>query len=67
MCTTDVRRAMSNSDYHLFREHELDDLVQWAVQDLQQDQPLQVHKEAGGWERGNWWGVWRVVRKTQPS
>lgn len=54
----------TNSDYHLFREHELEELVQWAARDLQQ--PVQVRKEAGGWERGNWWGVWRVVRQAPP-
>lgn len=56
----------TNSDYHLFREHELDELVQWAARDLRQTQSVQVQKEAGGWERGNWWGVWRVIRQTPP-
>lgn len=44
------------TDYHLFREHELDHLVNEAARDM----PRKVVKEAGGWEKGNWWGIWRV-------
>lgn len=53
--------------YHLFREGELEDLVAWAVRDLAQGAagdtkpaPLAVPQVASGWDKGNWWGIWRV-------
>jgi hypothetical protein len=66
MCTNDVRilKLMLKKDYHLFRENELDGLVDDAAHACAQDMhsnDLCIVKEAGGWEKGNWWGIWRVV------
>lgn len=56
-------------DYHVFREGELDHLVEWAAHDLQQQAAassphahIRLPKIASGWDKGNWWGVWRVER-----
>lgn len=55
-----------HADYHLFREGELQHLVAWAVRDLQERDPpashtnISVPQIASGWDKGNWWGVWRV-------
>lgn len=67
-CTNDVgTEECAHLDYHLFREGELEDLVAWAVRDLAQGAagdtkpaPLAVPQVASGWDKGNWWGIWRV-------
>lgn len=57
----------ADADYHLFRQGELEQLVEWAVDDLQENATspkavarLAVPQIASGWDKGNWWGVWRV-------
>lgn len=58
-----------NRYYHVFRSGELDSLVTDAAHTMQavhrrprtaQTEAVDVVCEASGWERGNWWGVWRV-------
>jgi hypothetical protein len=56
-----------STDYHLFEATELESLVDEAIADLSDafrtvtdGPPIQVQKEDSGWERGNWWGVWKV-------
>lgn len=67
MCTIDVRTlGTTNADYHLFREHELEELVEEAARHYgRTNASIHVVKEVGGWEKGNWWGVWRVVQKAR--
>ena len=63
----DADRPVYNRYYHMFRSGELEALVADAAATM----PLvhrraggatqvDVLRETGGWERGNWWGVWRV-------
>ena len=63
-CTNDVRVDANGIDYHLFRDGELERLVEWAARDLAGHAPsnarLAVPQIASGWDKGNWWGVWRV-------
>lgn len=60
--THDQKQDVHHRYYHLFREHELDELVNDAAQHYA-DTGIRVVKETGGWEKGNWWGVWRVVQR----
>ncbi|KAN0065282.1 tRNA methyltransferase, has a role in tRNA modification [Thecaphora frezii] len=55
--------------YHVFRSGELEALVDEAAAQMRvvhhrrndgQPGPVRVVCEVSGWERGNWWGVWRV-------
>lgn len=66
---TEAARPVYNRYYHMFRTGELESLVADAAATMQPvhrrrgaTQPDRVHvvREASGWERGNWWGVWRV-------
>ncbi|KAE8211427.1 hypothetical protein CF327_g4822 [Tilletia walkeri] len=52
--------------YHVFREGELEDLVDKASHSLD-DPDVDVVLQGSGWERGNWWGVWRVQRPAHRS
>ncbi|SJX65080.1 uncharacterized protein SRS1_15906 [Sporisorium reilianum f. sp. reilianum] len=65
----DAARRVYNRYYHMFRTHELEALVADAAASMPrvhrrsngaQAERVHVVHEAGGWERGNWWGVWRV-------
>lgn len=58
--------------YHLFEATELESLVEEAVQGLPQSVVesvsaqgeslrLDVKREDSGWERGNWWGIWKCL------
>ncbi|PWN23877.1 S-adenosyl-L-methionine-dependent methyltransferase [Microstroma glucosiphilum] len=54
--------------YHLFEATELESLVDEAIADLSESvrtqvggPPIQIQKEDSGWERGNWWGIWKVL------
>ncbi|CAO1619029.1 unnamed protein product [Parajaminaea phylloscopi] len=58
--------------YHLFEATELDTLVDEAVKELPPSMSetetasghrlrLVVSREDSGWERGNWWGIWRCT------
>lgn len=68
--TEDVSRPVYNRYYHMFRAGELEALVADAGATMsavhQRERggvggnKIEVVKEASGWERGNWWGVWRV-------
>lgn len=57
---------VTRADYHLFEETELESLVSEAVEDLSDSirgaPSIRVVREDSGWERGNWWGVWKVTR-----
>ncbi|CAD6919094.1 unnamed protein product [Tilletia controversa] len=52
--------------YHVFREGELESLVDKAAQTLDDGHlhqgGIEVVLQGSGWERGNWWGVWRVEK-----
>ncbi|KAI3487310.1 hypothetical protein L1887_48895 [Cichorium endivia] len=63
----DESRPVYNRYYHMFRAGELERLVADAAECMPavhrkgaQPRTIRVLREAGGWERGNWWGVWRV-------
>ncbi|SPO49062.1 uncharacterized protein PSANT_06753 [Moesziomyces antarcticus] len=63
----DESRPVYNRYYHMFRAGELERLVADAAESMpavhrkdSQPRTIRVLREAGGWERGNWWGVWRV-------
>ncbi len=60
---------MYNRYYHVFRSGELERLVGEAAASMpavhrrHRDagrEKVKVVQESGGWERGNWWGVWQV-------
>lgn len=66
----DTERPVYNRYYHMFRAGELEALVADAAATMPpvhrrrgasaMDEKIEVVREASGWERGNWWGVWRV-------
>lgn len=61
----DASRPIYNRYYHMFRVGELEALVADAVASMPPVhrgglEGVEVVHESGGWERGNWWGVWRV-------
>ncbi|TKY88579.1 hypothetical protein EX895_002568 [Sporisorium graminicola] len=66
----DAARPVYNRYYHMFRAGELESLVADAAATMPslhrrlrgsgEVEGVEVVHEAGGWERGNWWGVWRV-------
>ncbi|SNX86414.1 uncharacterized protein MEPE_05123 [Melanopsichium pennsylvanicum] len=60
-------RPVYNRYYHMFRAGELESLVADAGAMMPavhrrngRLEQIDVVREASGWERGNWWGVWRV-------
>lgn len=64
-----------NRYYHVFRSGELESLVTDAAATLSavhrrtsssHTEAVDVVCEASGWERGNWWGVWRVQWQVSP-
>ncbi|KAJ1023294.1 hypothetical protein NDA18_004821 [Ustilago nuda] len=68
----DAERPVYNRYYHMFRAGELEALVADAAATMPlvhrrrepsgKKEKVEVVSEASGWERGNWWGVWRVQR-----
>ncbi|CAO1629777.1 unnamed protein product [Sympodiomycopsis kandeliae] len=65
--TTQEEEPVYQRYYHLFEESELESLVQEAISSLPESiSPLTVIREDSGWERGNWWGVWKVCRQGVP-
>ena len=61
------QRPVYNRYYHMFRAGELEALVADAAATMPavhrrgaRPEQVEVVREASGWERGNWWGVWRV-------
>ncbi|KAK0553906.1 tRNA methyltransferase, has a role in tRNA modification [Tilletia horrida] len=65
--SADQQPAVFQRFYHVFRQGELEDLVQKAASGLREEaqrtgaiQIPEVRLQGSGWERGNWWGVWRV-------
>ncbi|KAJ1025861.1 hypothetical protein NDA16_002487 [Ustilago loliicola] len=66
----DAERPVYNRYYHMFRAGELEALVADAAVTMPpvhrrrgasaKNEKIEVVREASGWERGNWWGVWRV-------
>ncbi|KAJ9474424.1 Mediator of RNA polymerase II transcription subunit 1 [Pseudozyma hubeiensis] len=63
----EAARPVYNRYYHMFRSGELEALVEDAAKTMPavhrhggKVEEVEVVREAGGWERGNWWGVWRV-------
>ncbi|PWY98974.1 hypothetical protein BCV70DRAFT_177633 [Testicularia cyperi] len=65
-----------NRYYHVFRSGELEALVADAGKTMGavhrnpasgQLEHIEVVREASGWERGNWWGVWRVQWRHDPG
>lgn len=57
-----VSRALTSivADYHVFKEGELEDLVRHASQRFPD---IEVRHELGGWEKGNWFGIWQCIRR----
>lgn len=53
------------SDYHVFRSGELEELVEEAATEMfgGNQKELTVERQAGGWEKGNWWGIWQVIQE----
>lgn len=45
--------------YHVFREGELEQLVEEAARNTRTD--VEVRLEMNGWEKGNWYGVWQCI------
>ncbi|SPO23953.1 uncharacterized protein UTRI_03512_B [Ustilago trichophora] len=70
-------RPVYNRYYHMFRTGELEALVADAAASMAavhhrrgsaaRAESVEVVREAGGWERGNWWGVWRVQWRCSAS
>lgn len=63
----DESRPVYNRYYHMFRAGELESLVADAAATMPaihrrhgRSEKIEVVREASGWERGNWWGVWKV-------
>ncbi|EST09132.1 Methyltransferase type 11 [Kalmanozyma brasiliensis GHG001] len=60
-------RPVYNRYYHMFCAGELETLVAEAAASMPAVhrrggalEKVRVVRECGGWERGNWWGVWQV-------
>lgn len=60
-------RPVYNRYYHMFRAGELETLVADAAATMPavHRRRIEVVREASGWERGNWWGIWRIQWSTQ--
>lgn len=67
-------RPVYNRYYHVFRSGELEKLVSEAAASMPAVhrralgaalEKVEVVQESGGWERGNWWGVWQVQWASQ--
>ncbi len=56
------------ADYHLFKEGELEELVDSSAAGFAKSfhahgcavRQVRVVKQCVGWEKGNWWGIWNV-------
>lgn len=55
--------------YHVFQQGELEQLVDEAAREVAQSSitNVQVHCELSGWEKGNWYGIWRCTEQGNTS
>lgn len=64
----DPAHALFFTDYHLFKQGELEELVQDAASSFASStyaqgcahKHIRVIRQTSGWEKGNWWGIWAV-------
>jgi len=54
----DTLYANASSVYHVFEQGELELLVEEAASQMPK---VNVELEVSGWEKGNWYGIWKRI------